>query len=176
MKKYANIIFPAIFVAIAGALFAVTGQAVLAAIAVFIPIVCFMAWRSEQKKRKEDAIHPRPLLDDFIAQYGQPDDIIITDPTRAEEAEGAILVYHKEGTMVYNGQTINIKDIKDITFNNSALPYFASDFQIILTTTNPEMPLVRIFVGSDAVWAQQVVVAIKDTCSTGTSNDSEKSE
>lgn len=164
MKKYANIVIPAIFVLIAAALFVVTGCYELAAIAVFITAVCFLAWRSEKKKKKEGTVNPRPTLDDLIAQFGQPDDIIITDPTHAEEPEGAILVYHSEGTLVYNGLTLNKTDITDITFNNSALPYFASDFQIILTTKNPAMPLLRIHVGFDAVWAQEVVQAIKTAC------------
>ena len=57
-----------------------------------------------------------------INAFGEPDDIIVANPTKANEKTGAILVYHSKGMMVYNNIAIDKNTIVDITFHNTAIP------------------------------------------------------
>ena len=159
MKKALNYIVLGIFAIGALAIWLITGQAVMLASTLFILILMAIIGISEIKMGKETLPEEKPTIDSLIAQYGEPDDIIVTDPTRSSEVDGAILVY--TDTLVFNQTEISKTDIVDMTFNNSANPYVASDYQIILTTKNPNMPILRIHVGSDSTWAQEVLENIR---------------
>lgn len=164
MKKASNYLILGIF-AIGGiAIWLITGQTVMLSFSFFVLIIAVIIWWSEKKNKKEPGPEDLPTIDSLIAQHGQPDEIIVTDPTRAEEAEGAILVYHDK--LVYNQKEIPKSDIVDMTFNNAMIPYLPADYQIIITTNDKREPLVRIYAGKDAHWAQEVLVAIRRACST----------
>lgn len=106
------------------------------------------------KKKKDEA--PRLTHEDLIDMNGEPDDIIVLDPLRGNEPDGAILVYADH--IIYNGQRIAKQDIRDVTFNNAAIPYFPNDYQIVLATRERTLHLP---VGRDATWAQEVTVRLK---------------
>ncbi len=163
MKNASNYIILGLF-AIGGiTIWLITGQMVMLSFSLFVLFIAFIIWWSEMKNRKEPGTEDIPTIDSLIAQHGQPDDIIVTDPTHAEEAEGAILVYHDK--LVYHQKEILKSDIVDMTFNNAMIPYLPADYQIIITTKDKREPLVRIHAGKDAHWAQEVIVAIKRACS-----------
>lgn len=107
-------------------------------------------------KKKKD-VTPRPTLEDLIDANGEPDDIIVLDPLRGNEPDGAILVYAEH--IIYNGQHITKQDITGVTFNNAAIPYFPNDYQIVLSTKERTLHLP---VGRDATWAEEIVVRLKD--------------
>ena len=174
MKQASNYIILGLF-AIGGiTIWLITGQATMLAFSLFVIIIASIIWWSELKNRKEPIPEETPTIDNLIEKYGQPDDIIVTDPTHAEEPQGAILVYHD--TLVYDQMEIPKADIVDLTFNNAMIPYLPADYQVIITTKDKNQPLVRIHTGNDANWAQEVVVAIKNACTTASSIESKKSE
>lgn len=106
------------------------------------------------KKKKDET--PCPTFDDLIDANDEPDDIILLDPLRGNEPDGAILVYADH--IFYNGQRIAKQDITDVTFNNAAIPYFPNDYQIVLATRERTLHLP---VGRDAAWAQEVTVKLQ---------------
>lgn len=174
MKKASNYIILGLF-AIGGiTIWLITGQATMLAFSLFVLVIASIIWWSEMKNRKEPIPEEIPTIDSLIAKYGQPDDIIVTDPTHAEEPQGAILVYHDK--LVYDQREIPKADIVDMTFNNAMIPYLPADYQILIATKDKNQPLVRIHTGNDANWAQNVVIAIKDACSTEPSKEPEVSE
>ena len=107
-------------------------------------------------QKKKDT-KPCSTLEDLIDANGEPNDIIVLDPLRGNEPDGAILVYAEH--IIYNGQRIAKQDIAGVTFNNAAIPYFPNDYQIVLSTKERTLHLP---VGRDATWAEEIAVRLKD--------------
>lgn len=78
---------------------------------------------------------PDPVLE---YPYGEPDDVIVIDPTRINHPAGVILFYKEKGLLNYNGKDIPIREIADITSINVANPYQLSSYQIIFTMNSNE--------------------------------------
>lgn len=108
----------------------------------------------------------RNSLDVSLSSYGEPDDIIVVDPTKMNEATGSILVYHSKRTLVYNNIVINKKAIADITFHNIAIPYTPDIYEIVIKTTLKDHPEIFIRSGPDISWTQDVLMQIKSVIST----------
>ena len=82
-------------------------------------------------------------------EYGEPDELIVLDATRAGEVEAVVVVYKRKGFWVINGSPISQSAIVDITFNNASTPYGIDDYQIVLRTTQDDTPYIWLHVGND---------------------------
>lgn len=113
-------------------------------------------WNKKQSKMVPDPKknHPK-TVDELIAKYGDPDDIILLDASRGNEAESVVLVY--DSTMMINGEKINKSDISEVTFKNAAIAYLPDDYQVILISKNPKIPQIQLHVGYERKWAMKVV-------------------
>lgn len=113
-------------------------------------------WNKKQSKMVPDPKknHPK-TVDELIAKYGDPDDIILLDASRGNEAEGVVLVY--DSMMIINGEKINKSDISEVTFKNAAIAYLPDDYQVILISKNPKIPQIQLHVGYERKWAMKVV-------------------
>ncbi|MBQ4485210.1 MAG: hypothetical protein II934_09470 [Prevotella sp.] len=113
-------------------------------------------WNKKQSKIVPDPKknHPK-TVDELIAKYGDPDDIILLDASRGNEAEGVVLVY--DSMMIINGEKINKSDISEVTFKNAAIAYLPDDYQVILISKNPKIPQIQLHVGYERKWAMKVV-------------------
>ena len=118
------------------------------------PFTLLFTWR---KKKPEDSSESRKnkTVDELIAKYGDPDDIILLDASRGNEAEGVVLVY--DSMMIINGEKINKSDISEVTFKNAAIAYLPDDYQVILISKNPKIPQIQLHVGYERKWAMKVV-------------------
>lgn len=101
-----------------------------------------------------------------INAFGEPDDIIVANPTKANDPTSTILVYHSKRTLVYNNIVINKKAIADITFHNIAIPYTPDIYEIVIKTTLKDHPEIFIRTGPDISWTQDVLMQIKSVIST----------
>ncbi len=118
------------------------------------PFTLLFTWR---KKKPEDSSESRKnkTVDELIAKYGDPDDIILLDASRGNEADSVVLVY--DSTMIINGEKINKSDIFEVTFKNAAIAYLPDDYQVILISKNPKIPQIQLHVGYERKWAMRVV-------------------
>jgi len=118
------------------------------------PFTLLFTWR---KKKPEDSSESRKnkTVDELIAKYGDPDDIILLDASRGNEADSVVLVY--DSTMMINGEKINKSDISEVTFKNAAIAYLPDDYQVILISKNPKIPPIQLHVGYERKWAMKVV-------------------
>lgn len=131
---------------------------VLFALVLFVPVFFYRKYR-----HKDEAESPHLLsLEDATAQYGEPDDCIVADATRANEAVGCILVYKEKRLMVIAGEPVSMNDIIDVTTVNMATPYTVGQYQLVLTTRRPEREYIRMEVGIDAGWAKDVATEVID--------------
>ena len=113
-------------------------------------------WNKKQSKIVPDPKknHPK-TVDELIAKYGDPDDIILLDASRGNEADSVVLVY--DSMMMINGEKINKSDISEVTFKNAAIAYLPDDYQVILISKNPNIPPIQLHVGYERKWAMKVV-------------------
>ena len=118
------------------------------------PFTLLFTWR---KKKPEDSSESRKnkTVDELIAKYGDPDDIILLDASRGNEVDSVVLVY--DSTMMINGEKINKSDISEVTFKNAAIAYLPDDYQVILISKNPKIPPIQLHVGYERKWAMRVV-------------------
>ncbi len=113
-------------------------------------------WNKKQSKMVPDPKknHPK-TVDELIAKYGDPDDIILLDASRGNEVDSVVLVY--DSMMMINGEKINKSDISEVTFKNAAISYLPDDYQVILISKNPKIPQIQLHVGYERKWAMKVV-------------------
>jgi hypothetical protein len=113
-----------------------------------------------RKHHTEEIVKPSALtVDDLTAEYGEPDDIILVNATRANEAMGVILDY--KDFFVVEGRRIDKSKIQDVTFNNSGTPYTPNEYQVIIVTGSSQNDYIHINTGYDATWTKDVVELIK---------------
>ena len=70
-------------------------------------------------------------INEVIKQYGEPVEVLSISALTNTRQELPLMLY--ADFLIINKQRINQEDISDITFNNSANPYIANDYQVIIT-------------------------------------------
>lgn len=131
---------------------------VLLALVVFIPIFLF------RKHLHKDAAptHPLLTLEEANAEYGEPDECVVVDATRANEVAGCILVYKAKRLLLVAGEPIGMDDVVDVATVNTATPYTLGQYQLVLTTRKPGREYVRVDAGLDSGWAREVATQVID--------------
>ncbi len=132
---------------------------VLLALVVFIPIFLF------RKHLHKDAVPTSRLLtlDEARAEYGEPDDCVVVDATRANEVGGCILVYKAKRLLLVAGEPLAMDDVVDVATVNTATPYTLGQYQLVITTRKPGREYVRVDAGLDSAWAREVATQVIDT-------------
>ena len=107
----------------------------------------------------DDSVKPHErTVDELTAEYGEPEDVILVNATRANEAMGVILVY--KDFFVIEGRRIEKRDITGVTFNNSGTPYARGEYQVIIDIRHGQDYL-HVNAGYDAAWTKDVAEEIK---------------
>lgn len=113
-----------------------------------------------RRRHSQDEVRPfERTVDDLTAEYGEPEDVIILNATRINEAMGVILAY--KDFFVVEGRRIEKRDIKDVTFNNSGTPYTRDEYQVIIAAGEAQSDYIHVNAGYDAAWTKDVVEQIK---------------
>lgn len=131
---------------------------VLLALVVFIPIILF------RKHHDKDAVavHPILTLEEANAEYGEPDECVVVDATRANEVAGCILVYKAKRLLLVAGEPLGMDDVVDVATVNTATPYTLGQYQLVITTRKPGREYVRVDAGLDSEWAREVATQVID--------------
>lgn len=91
-------------------------------------------------------------IEEITKEYGEADDIIITDATRANEPAGTIMVYKSKRILIIAGDPVSMDDIVDVSTVNTATPYTIGQQQVVFATRNKQRQYIRLDVGYDAEW------------------------
>lgn len=102
----------------------------------------------------------KATLDEIIAQYGQPTDVVIIDPSRANEPFGTILIYATGRFLIAGGKRIPFDSITGVSSKNSATPYTIGQYQIIINTNNKQMGTLRFNAGYDRHYATEAAAQV----------------
>lgn len=114
---------------------------------------------------------PRVLPDDDVADVPEtvteptrlpqePDELIVVNPTKANEPEGSILLYRKEGVLVFGDKQIPLDMITDVSMNNVSDPYILGAYHLLLVLSNGQV--VHIPAGQDREWANEALIQLRD--------------
>ena len=97
----------------------------------------------------------KETLDTIIAQYGQPDDVVVI----------VILIYSAARFLIAAGKRIPFDCITSISAKNSATPYTVGQYQILINTNDKLLGTLHLNAGYDAQFATnaatQVLHALK---------------
>lgn len=115
---------------------------------------------------------PRVLTDDYVADVQEtvteptqlpqePDDLIVVNPTKANEPEGSILLYRKEGVLVFGDKQIPLDMITDVSMKNVSDPYILGAYHLLLVLSNGQV--IHIPAGQDREWANEALIQLRDT-------------
>ena len=99
--------------------------------------------------------------DQLVRTYGDPDNLIIVDATRANETDGAILVYSKDRFLVVEGIKVYFNEIEEVTFHNDQHIYSLPQYVVVINTRLHDHASIRLQAGPDVTWAGEVVAEIK---------------
>ena len=130
------------------------GYEMLAIPFIIILIIAFVIIDKRRRKAAPER-QGRKDVQTVLDQYGEPDELIILDPTRGNEANSVIAVYKAKGIWIIEGEPVERQAIVSATFNNAAVPYTENAYQIILNTTLDHAPLIHLSVGRDLNWAKE---------------------
>ena len=123
-------------------------------------LVAVFANEYYRRRHPKDEVKPyERTVDDLTAEYGEPEDVILVNATRANEAMGVILAY--KDFFIVEGHRIEKGDIKDVTFNNSGTPYAPGEYQVIIVAGQSQSDYIHVNAGYDATWAKDVAEEIK---------------
>ena len=113
-----------------------------------------------RRHHPKDEVKPfERTIDDLTAEYGEPEDVILLNATRANEAMGVILAY--KDFLVVEGRRIEKSDITGVTFNNSGTPYAPGEYQVIIAAGPSQDDYIHVKTGYDATWTKDVVEQIR---------------
>ena len=114
--------------------------------------------RHDSEKHLKRGLAPKDeasdTVEEFVAMHGEPEAEFVLDVTRSNELDGVVLLYEKE--IVVNGKVYERDKITDVTFNNAATPYTTSEYQLVLTTSMPDKPVIKAPMGMDAERARGI--------------------
>jgi hypothetical protein len=97
-------------------------------------------------------------------KYGEPDDVVVLDASRANELSALILFYTAQDIMVVAGEELKISDMVSVIPKNMATPYTVDEYAVIITTKNPQYPTIHLRVGYDGGLAREIASQIYSHC------------
>ena len=114
---------------------------------------------------------PRVLPDEDVADEPEivteparlpqePDVLIVVNPTKANEPEGSILLYRKEGVIVYGDKQIPLDMITDVSMTNVSDPYILGAYHLLLVLSNGQVA--HIPAGQDREWANEALIQLRE--------------
>ena len=93
-------------------------------------------------------------------KYGEPDDVVVLDASRANELSTLVLFYTAQDVMVVAGEELKISDMVSVIPKNMATPYTVDEYAVIITTKNPQRPTIQLGVGYDGGLATDIAAQI----------------
>lgn len=127
----------------------------LLGILVLVFCICGFIVLSRKKKNPAPASAEGP-----VPALGEPDDLVVIDPTRPDDPKGAILLYRREGLLVYDGIRIPVAGIKDVSFINASNPYLPEAYHLLLGMQDGQV--LHIPAGNDRTLAAELAGQLRE--------------
>jgi len=128
---------------------------------VVIPVGYFV---NKYMEKKEPPKVTFANTEEVKLKYGEPDDVVVLDASRANELSALILFYTAQDVMVVAGEEQKISDMISVMPKNMATPYTVDEYAVIITTKNPQRPSIHLRVGYDGGLAREISAQIYAHC------------
>ena len=126
---------------------------------VVVPVVFFV---SRRKENTEPPMVTYKNIEEVEMKYGEPDDVVVLDASRANELAALILFYTAHDVMVVAGEELKTSDMVSVMPKNMATPYTFDEYAVIISTKNPERPTLHLRVGYDGGLAREIAAQIDE--------------
>ena len=103
-------------------------------------------------------------IEEVELKYGEPDDVVVLDASKANELSALILFYTAQDVMVVVGEELKISDLISVMPKNMATPYTIDEYAVIINTKNPQYPTIHLRVGYDGGLAREIAEQIYAHC------------
>lgn len=120
------------------------------------------------KKRRPRAAQDVDAVEEPVAESAaasaplpsEPDEVVVVNPTRANESEGCVLIYRQEGVLVFGDGRIPLNMITDVSISNVSNPYIPNAYHLLLKLSNGLVA--HIPAGQDGEWANEALVQLRE--------------
>lgn len=119
-------------------------------------------WKDTEETLAREKVQPQQTVDNLIARYGEPSNVILLNAAKGNDPEGVVLVYEDRNLLIVNGKELKKNEIADVTFNNAAIAYTPNDYQVLLTLRDKKQPLIHLYVGYDLELARDITEEIRN--------------
>ena len=98
-------------------------------------------------------------------KYGEPDDVVVLDASRANELSALVLFYTAQDVMVVAGEELKISDMVSVIPKKIWLRLMLlTNMPLSITTKNPQYPTIHLRVGYDSGLAREIASQIYSHC------------
>jgi hypothetical protein len=97
-------------------------------------------------------VEPEPIP---ACTLGEPDELIIVNPTKMNDPDGSVRLYRKEGLLVFDNQRIPLCRIADVSMTNVSIPELPAVYHLLLVLSNGQV--LHIPAGNDLNWANDAM-------------------
>ena len=132
-------------------------QMSLLLLGILVLVFCICGFIVLPRKKKNPA--PAPA-EEPVPALGEPDGLVVIDPTRPDDPKGAILLYRREGLLVYDGIRIPIAGIKDVSFINASNPYLPEAYHLLLGMQDGQV--LHLPAGNDRTLADELAGQLRE--------------
>ena len=136
------------------------GPALLLLLVVF-PIAWYFSNRQEKADEEKNArLTTFQHIDEVTHRYGDPDDVVTLNASQANDLKALILFYAEHDVVVVAGHELKISELISVAPKNLATPYTFDEWAVIISTRNPDYPVITLRVGCDAGLATEIAAQI----------------
>ena len=106
-----------------------------------IPIGYFFVNRLEKAAPKRVTY---ANIEEVEAKYGQPDDVVVLNATRANELQTLMLFYKALDKVIVCGEEMRLSDMEGVMMKNMATPYTVDEYAVVIATKDPQRPTIHL--------------------------------
>lgn len=99
-------------------------------------------------------------IEEVEAKYGQPDDVVVLNATRANELQALMLFYKALDKVIVCGEEMKLSDLEGVMSKNMATPYTIDEYAVVIATKDPQRPTIHLRVGYDGGLAGELTAQI----------------
>ena len=130
-------------------------QTLILGVASIVSGICNLIALKKRRMRSPGAdqdVEPKPVPADSHI-LGEPDELIVVNPTKMNDPDGSVRLYRKEGLLVFDNQRIPLSQIADVSMTNVSIPELPAVYHLLLVLSNGQV--IHIPAGNDINWANE---------------------
>lgn len=130
-------------------------QTLILGVASIVSGICNLIALKKRRMRSPGAdqdVEPKPVPADSHI-LGEPDELIVVNPTKMNDPDGSVRLYRKEGLLVFDNQRIPLSQTADVSMTNVSIPELPAVYHLLLVLSNGQV--IHIPAGNDINWANE---------------------